>query len=292
MFNIFKKKKSSGVFVPSGDTFKEVTEKIEETSLNGISIHLGYHPDQLLYYFGQHDTEFDIQQVAFEIFTDRIVFVLTKSSVDSIDRKKLKCFLKDFNLDEEYDSITVRDILQNGVENKSLGIEFLTRVLNLDKGETDGGIIFSKRLGLILYFANGHLTDFQSGDGLNEWTKYLKELNENLFNSYVKVAQKYWGDNRKMIENEINIQGQAFANTPHAINNEFVPRHKAELGTINFFMLLVCHYGQEITEDSFQLMNHGRYQKLNNENDVIKKYRYNSFIFHFSSSGQLIEITE
>jgi hypothetical protein len=164
MSNPFENKESSRVFVPSGDTFIEVTGKIEETSTDGISfrgisLHLGYHPDQLRGYFGQYDIEFDIQQVVFEIFTDRIVFALTKSTVDHVDQKKLNYFLKDF---KQEGSITARGTLLSGVDNKSLSIEFLTRVLNLDKGEGDGGIIFCKKLGLMLYFADGHLTDFQS----------------------------------------------------------------------------------------------------------------------------------
>jgi len=292
MFNLFKKKQSSGVFIPDGNDFKEVADKIEDASLNGISIHLGYHPDQLHFYYGQFNMEFDIHQVAFEFLTDNVAFVLTKKTVDKVDKKKLQYFLKDFKTSEEFDSVTIRDTLQSGVENKSLKKDFLTKVLGLEKDESDGGVLFSDRIGMYLYFSNGYLTDFQSADGLNEWTKYLRELNETLFNSYVKVAQKYWGDNRKMVENEINIQGQSLASTPHALKNEFVDRHRVEFGTINFFMLLVCHYNQDINEDTFKLINHERYKQLDSDGDVIKKYRYNDFILSFSDSGQLIEIVK
>lgn len=290
MFNLFKKKQSSGVFIPDGNEFREVTDKIEDASLNGISIHLGYHPDQLRFYFGQFNMEYEIQQVAFEFLTDNIAFVLTKTTVDKVDKKKLQYFLKDFKVTEEFDSVTIRDTLQSGIENKSLKKDFLTKVLDLEIDESDGGVIYSEKIGMYLYFSNGHLTDFQSADGLNEWTKYLRELNETLFSSYVKVAQKYWGDNRKMVENEINIQGQSLMSTPNALKNEFVDRHRAEFGTINFFMLLVCHYNQDVNEDTFKMINHGRYKQLDNSGDVIKKYKYNDFILSFSDSGELIEI--
>jgi len=290
MFNLFKKKQSSGVFVPDGNGFKEVIDKIENASLNGISIHLGYHPDQLRFYFGQFNMEYEIQQVAFEFLTDNIAFILTKTTVDKVDKMKLQYFLKDFKIAEEFDSVIIRDTLQSGIENKSLKKDFLTKVLDRETDESDGGVIYSEKIGMYLYFSNGYLTDFQSADGLNEWSKYLRELNENLFNSYVKVAQKYWGDNRKMIEGEINIQGQSLANTPHALKNEFVDRHRAQFETTNFFMLLVCHYHQDLNEDTFKMINHGRFKQLDSSGDVIKKYKYNDFILSFSESGELIEI--
>jgi len=290
MFNLFKKKQSSGVFVPDGNGFKEVIDKIENASLNGISIHLGYHPDQLRFYFGQFNMEYEIQQVAFEFLTDNIALILTKTTVDKVDKKKLQYFLKDFKIAEEFDSVIIRDTLQSGIENKSLKKDFLTKVLDRETDESDGGVIYSEKIGMYLYFSNGYLTDFQSADGLNEWSKYLRELNENLFNSYVKVAQKYWGDNRKMIEGEINIQGQSLANTPHALKNEFVDRHRAQFDTTNFFMLLVCHYHQDLNEDTFKMINHGRFNQLDSSGDVIKKYKYNDFVLSFSESGELIEI--
>ena len=290
MFNLFKKKQSSGVFVPDGNGFKEVIDKIENASLNGISIHLGYHPDQLRFYFGQFNMEYEIQQVAFEFLTDNIALILTKTTVDKVDKMKLQYFLKDFKIAEEFDSVIIRDTLQSGIENKSLKKDFLTKVLDRETDESDGGVIYSEKIGMYLYFSNGYLTDFQSADGLNEWSKYLRELNENLFNSYVKVAQKYWGDNRKMIEGEINIQGQSLANTPHALKNEFVDRHRAQFDTTNFFMLLVCHYHQDLNEDTFKMINHGRFNQLDSSGDVIKKYKYNDFVLSFSESGELIEI--
>jgi len=291
-FNFFKKKRSSGVFVPKGEDFEEVTDKIENASLNGISEHLGYHPDQVHFYFGRHDNDFDIQQVAFEIFTDKIAFVLIKSTVSKVDKSKLKRFLDKFNLTEEFDSVRVREILESGVENKSLSIDYLSRVLGLSINEGSGGIFLVEKLGLYLYFADGYLVDIQSSDGLGKWTKYLRDLNENLFNSYVKVAEKYWGGNRKMIESEVNIQGESLASTPNAVNNEFVAKHRSEFGTINFFMLLVCHYNQKINEETFQDINHGRYTKLENAVDEVEKYKYNNFVFHFSSDGELLEIKE
>ena len=150
--------------------------------------------------------------------------------------------------------------------------------------------MYSKKIGLYLFFSNGYLIDFQSADGLNEWARYLRELNETLFDSYVKVAQKYWGDNRKMIENEINVQGQSLASTPNALKNEFVGKHGGELGTVNFFMLLVCHYNQDVNEATFKMLNNGRYRKLENNGDVIRRYEYKDFILNFSDNGELIEI--
>ncbi|NOS94057.1 MAG: hypothetical protein HOP30_19240 [Cyclobacteriaceae bacterium] len=290
MFNLFNKRESSGFFIPEKNGFREFTGNLEDGSFNGMSRHLGYHPDHVHIYFGDFNSEFEIQQVAFEIFTDNIIFIYTKKTVREISDKKLKFFLRDYKIQTEYDSIVSEGLLRTGIENKSMSFAFLKKVLGLKTDLDEGGIVFSERLGLYLYFSGGILVDLGTADGLNEWAKHIRNINPELFGAYLEVAKKYWGNKIGMVQDEINIQAEAFANTPHGFNNQFLELHRVELGTVNFLMLLVCHYGQKITEEQFTKINVGRYSLL--DVDTNATYRYKDFILTFGLNGELISINK
>lgn len=98
MFALFKKNESSGIFIPFKNGFKEVTTiNIKDHSFNDVSSHLGYSPNKIHVYFGDFDTNFEIQNVFFDIETKKIVWIHVKSDVKQIDSNKLEHFLR--NLD-------------------------------------------------------------------------------------------------------------------------------------------------------------------------------------------------
>ncbi|GAA4419250.1 hypothetical protein GCM10023187_53380 [Nibrella viscosa] len=284
-----KKKKSSGIFIPKGQAFKELTEALEDTSINGISEHLGYNTNQVQAYYGYPPENPDITAVIFEVFTQNIVFVSTKTHVTQLTRSKVDYFLRDFKLEEFYNSVTTEDILQEGIENRTLSIDYLARVLAIESPD-ENGVFFVPKIGHYLYFNEGFLTDFSASDGLNKWAKQLMQINPNLIDSYEKVAKKYWGHESKKIINEVNIQAEAFADLPQAANNKFIPLHEAELGTINFFMLLVCHYDRGITLPEFKEINHGRYKETLQSTDSLIEYKLGNFTYRFLASGVLFDI--
>ncbi|WP_439585386.1 hypothetical protein [Dyadobacter bucti] len=283
-----KRELSSGIFIQNGDSFSELTEKPENGSINGIAIHLGYHPDQVHTYWGEFDLEADIQQIVLEVFTKKIVFVLTKTTVKTLRKSMVDQFMKKFNWVEEYDSVKVEDILQEGIANSSLNIDFLARVLFISEPE-DTGVFYVGKIGKYLYFNNGFLTDYNSADGLNTWARSWKEINPDFIGLYENAARKHWGDNHQKVYDEINLQAEAYANVPGGLLNEFIPLHKTGLDTVNFVMLMVCHYGATVTLEEFKVLNHGRYVELAEDAFDLRSFQLGVFKYTFLSSGNLVD---
>lgn len=144
-------------------------------------------------------------------------------------------------------------------------VDYLSKVLNIKDPQPDG-ILYVERLGLNFFFIDGLLVDFQSSDGLNEWAKHFKQLNPRYFEHYVKHARMYWGNSLNKIINEVNKQFQAFSYIPGGANNQHIELHKNSNGTINFYMLMVCHYGTPITAGQLEDLNYGRYTKIKQQN--------------------------
>jgi len=279
-------KKSSGIFIPQNGGFAELTNEIENTSIIGISHFLGYHEDQIHTYHTDYNENEDIMNVVFEVFTNNIIFVLTKSTCSKVSSRDVSHRIRSFKWEEEYDSYTVNDILEKGVANKSLTLEFLARVLDFD-GNEPTGIFPVQAIGCYLYFNEGVLTDFQSLDGLDTWAKYFQQLNSTTITLQETHARKYWGNNPTQIIKEVNAQSDALAGVPELFKNKFAPLHKTESGTINFVMLLVCHYNRAIGLPEFLEINHGRYQFIN---DTV--YRLGNFIYEFANDGNLVKTTQ
>jgi len=278
-------KKSSGIFVPADGGFKELTDTVANRSIIGISNYLGYHEDQVYTYHTDYNENEDIMNVIFEIFTNKIVFILAKSTCLKVSNRDVSHRIRGFRWEEEYDSYTVNDTLEKGVANKSLTLDFLARVLNFD-GVEPTGIYPVKSIGCYLYFNDGLLTDFKSLDGLNTWAKYFQQLNPTTITLQETHARKYWGNDPAKIIQEVNAQSDALAAVPELFQNQFALLHKTATGTINFVMLLVCHYNRPIGLAEFLQINHGRYQQINGS-----VYRLGHFIYEFSENSDLLKIT-
>ncbi|MDF7815439.1 hypothetical protein [Hymenobacter sp. YC55] len=232
--------KSSGIFVPDKSCFIELKNGPEGASINAISQHLRYHSDQVYTYLGDHDTNSDIRCIVYELFSKNIVFISTKDTVRTIDLNKLTHFTRNLG-DSMFDSYSVHSSLTDGIENQSLTSNFISKVLALENIEPNG-IFYADKLGLYLYFTNGLLTDFQSSDGLTHWAKRWKQLNPRIIAMIEDEAKRYWKDDHKQVLNEINVQSDALAKIPQAVDNEFIPLHTNSIGVVNFHMLLVSHY--------------------------------------------------
>jgi hypothetical protein len=282
MFSIFRKKKFYGYYVKSENGFKLLNQN---GSINEISEYLGFLPFQIHSYHNPKK-RCHIEAVGFEVFTENIVFVLVNDISKKVTNKRVGLFLKDFKFEEEYDSIFVRDFLLEGIANKTLDIDFMSRVLKLPN-QNPNEEFHVRKLGVKLFFVNGFLASFKLTNDLEEWARYFKTINKELIANYAKVAKKYWNDNYEMIFNEVNTQSEALANTPSGYRNEYTSLHKGEFNTVNFLMLLVCHYGQRINEFAFLQLNHGRYEL--EKDDYFKVYRLGSFLHYFDKMGVLIK---
>lgn len=286
--NIFRKKRSSGVFIPSGEGYAELIADDLHTSTNGIARHLGYHADQIHTFRGDLNLKNKIVAVSFEIFSKTIVFIQTKPEVTRLKTNRVQSFLSDFNFEEEYNSLNIRDILLEGIRNKTFTIEFLSKVLNFSPLSPNENF-YATDLGVHLFFVNGILASFKFDNDLNEWARYFQEINPQIITNYAKASKRYWGENYDQIFKEVNVQCSALAQLPQMHKNEFIQLHQAEFDTINYKMLLVCHHNEEISLTDFLELNHGRIKELSSRDQGTRTFELGLFKYQFGQNGNLIQ---
>jgi len=287
--SFLKSKKSSGIFIPNGNKYIELTDEISKRSINEITKYLGYEPIEAHTYFGDFNPKSIVQQVVLEGFTENIIFVIAKDSIKSLAPKEVVKFMRNFKPEEEYDMINIKDVLLEGIEEKNLKLEFLSRVLNFDI-DSQNGIYWIQKLGVKLSFIDGVLAGFQLDNELREWARHFQNINPDLVADYARVSKMFWGDDYDMIFDEVNLQFEALANIPEGLNNKFIPLHKNKYGTIDLFMLIVCHYGQRVNLDQFETLNKGRYVKIISLSQNTKIRSMGNFKYEFDESGILINV--
>ncbi|MEX1014186.1 MAG: hypothetical protein WDZ80_03435 [Candidatus Paceibacterota bacterium] len=275
-------------FVPENGNYKSVEIDIEPKSIINIIKFLGYNSDQFYTYFDTNKMNSKIVTIVFKAFTDEVICVLTDDTVESLSKREVNNYLSDFNLEDEFDSYTIENTLNNGIKNQSLSKKFISEIFGLPV--TNNSLVVGQ-IGYELHFNDSVLVDYNSSDGLNKWAKMWKNEHPSTYRDYKKAASKYWNNESRII-NEINIQAEAFANVPGGNQNEYIPLHRSPDGTINFKMLMVAHYNQKITLDEFKLINRGRYELANefNDNDNYKRttYRLNKTLYTFDEKGNLV----
>jgi len=279
------------VFIPQNGGFVEKAINIEIESINNIAKYLGYNTEQFYTYMNFKSNIEDIIAVVFKSFTDEIICIVTNDSIENLSSDRVNKYLSEFDLKKEFNSYQIESTLNDGITNKSLTGDFLADVLKTDVPEPNG-TIFTSRIGLKIEFAQGIIKSFSSSDGLNKWARSWKYEQPELFESYEKAAQKYWGNNIEKIINEINIQADAWSNIPNGFQNEYVDFYRTDEGTINFKMLLVSNYNEPITLKEFKEINSGRYQLMDEFNtpEGYKRttYRLIYTFYTFSQDGKLL----
>ncbi|KAA9356888.1 MULTISPECIES: hypothetical protein [Larkinella] len=275
-----------GVFIPARfGYYKEIDYKnFGLGSINDIAKFFNYNPDQFYLCMGPLDSDFQVKNVCIEVFSGKIIFVLADSTKGPLKQSKVDYFMKEHNLKRIFDGPEVESILTSGIENKTLDINFLSRVLKL-KDPSLTGVFHASSIGLNLIFEQGYLTDFMSSDGMNKWAKLWYQLNPALIRDYEQQAIKFWGNNPSRVLFEINAQAEALGETPGALNNPFLELHRTDYGLIDFCMLNVKHHSRPITHDEFLILNHGRFIQLD---EKMKEYRVGLFTYHFNEEGELL----
>jgi hypothetical protein len=246
---------------------------------------LGYHPDQVHTILGNFDGEDTIKHIGVEVFTDNVVFVMTKP-LASLERREVNHFLKAHDVKNIFRDYTVEDILQTGIDNQSLDINFLARVLKI-KNPSLYGVFSVPSIGYDLLFNGGFLEHFTPLDGLNCWAKMWKGLNPKLTNDYFDQAKKYGENDRTKAVREVNIQANAFANTLGGIDTPLKDLHITEDGLVNYAMLTVTHYDAPISLDDFKAINHGIYEVVSNDenNDGLSHFKVGWYVYKFDNKG-------
>ncbi|MFD2871978.1 hypothetical protein ACFS5N_05830 [Mucilaginibacter ximonensis] len=281
-------RKTSGVFVPSEKGgYREATDVPDNASLNELMWHFGYDTSQIEIIFTT-DRKSTVSNIAMEVFTRNIVFMLTDKKATFISERDVKKVMGDFSVTKHYESMKIKDVLEAGIEAESMSVEFLSKVLNMSNLSRNG-MFYSSKIKTYLYFTNGLLTNFQYDDGFSHWAKHLQKVNKTVYDRISKGAYKYRAGNDFQLQKEVNMQCEAWGAIPAAFGNEFIPLHTYENGLVNLHMIRVTHYGYPITMKSFQELNFGRYQVISGDGTGDVVLRLNRFDYRFSKDGQLID---
>jgi len=285
----FQMKNSTGIFVSQNSNLYELDKIPGVGSINDIAAYVGYLPNQYFTYsFGKKDKS-NINEIIFEKFSGKVIAIITKKGIKTITESMILDYLTNFNLDEEFDICNCIDTIEEGINDGSIDFNFLNRVLILEE-ITKGEKYLSKKWLLNFTFENNKLVGYGYSDGIEKWTRYFKQLNPDLYQTYFNHVKYYRGNDINNILNEINIQFHALANLTNGFRNEFIPLH-TQNGIVNYFMILVCHYDLQISLEDFLFINYGRYE-LFEENAEDYVYILNNFIYIFSKDGTLVGFTQ
>lgn len=295
MFSFFNKpsknEKSSGYFIQKGSEFVEF-ENGANKSINDVANLLGYKTDEIhTHHVGYDVNNDDLQVIVFETFTLNVIFIVTRTGLTKLKSKQVKAFTKNLSFNDIYPDYTIEGVLEDGIENKSLSIEFLHKVLHLNDNSANC-FLNSDKIGYFLEFNDGFLIDYQPSDSLNKWAREWKKNDPKYIELYEKDAQKYWGKgNISKIVREVNAQFDSYANIPQALQNPYIKKHTNKTGLINFLNLRIAHYEYKISMDDFMELNHGRFEpyELNSENIA---FEIGEFVYEFNNSGELEKVFE
>lgn len=276
------------IFVPINNGYEEVEIKVETKSANNICKFLGFNKEQF-YTYSAYSSKNHIYEIAFKSFTDKIIYVATDDTINSLTQKDIDNYLVNYNLKDEFSSYDIERTLEDGVKNKSLSKEFLSNVFN--KALSDNNSFIALEIGYELHFENGFLSSYNSSDGLNKWAKGWKNTMPERYHKYYNEASRYQTKEKDILY-ELNAQADAFASIPNGVYNEYIKFHTNDSGIVNYKMLLVAHYNQPMDIDEFKLINRGRYELSNefSDQDNYKRttYRVNKGLYTFDEKGKLI----
>ncbi|MBU8893296.1 MAG: hypothetical protein KOO66_10990 [Bacteroidales bacterium] len=278
--------RKTGTYKVIGNVLEEYETLPDGGSMNAISMDLGYHPDQvhIAITFDSKITS----NIGVKIFTKEPVFVMTEDKIKSINLSTVQTELNKIDWSFEYSSSNIESILEQGIENKSLTLDYLKSVTTLTSKGDD--IYFAKEIDLLLQFENEILVTFGSTDGLNAASKWLKSINFEIFESMLTEAQSFHESLDEAIE-EINCQCSALHAIPDAMENEFIDSHINTFGNINFYNLYAAHYASdsEISKNEFLLVNNGRILLLTDFKFVVDGFTYqfdeNDFLENVINDG-------
>jgi hypothetical protein len=275
-------------FIPRGDDFVAIDVQKKQPTINEICKFLGYNSDQFYSYSDFSNENSKVFIVIFKVFTSDIICAITENTVSKITKNDVHNFLSNFNQKLEFGSYDIENTLKNGVKNKTLSSEFLSKVF--DKQISDNESFVAVEIGYDLHFKNGVLSSYNSSDGLNKWAKKWKNEMPERYQKYYNEASRYQTNEIDILK-ELNAQADAFANTPNGVNNEYIKFHTNEIGIVNYKMLMVAHYNQTMNINEFKLINNGRYELVNEFNDQNNykrtTYRVNKGLYTFDEKGKL-----
>lgn len=283
--NIFKRQKEptgTGVYTVRDNQLTELEKNPGNGSINSIIDSLGFPPSNV-HVVHTFDSE-KITCIGFKILSKQAIFVLAEKPRKPVSFSDFQRQLLLIDWDFEYSSLTVEEILEQGIDDQSISLDFLQSLLHL---ENEGkGLYRLNEYNLYLQFEDNLLQAFSSSSWENADSKWLKEVNPKFFENMVLEA-KHFHDSEIDAMEEVNKQCKALLNIPSAMQNEHIHKHQKPNGNINFFNLLIAHYTQECEVSEFLFINKGRTEQLNEF-----EYGVDAFEYEFNDLGKLVGVYE
>ncbi|MCD8450414.1 hypothetical protein LNI98_12010 [Tenacibaculum dicentrarchi] len=280
--NLFSKKdynSKTGFFKVESKTLIPINE-LEKGSINDCIEKIGFQTNHI-YTVHSFNSE-KISVLGFKTLTKNLEFVLAKNTQTKISFSDVSKVLKEIDWKSEYCSLNVEDILQEGIDNENLELNFVKSIIELTKEGRD--LYKSEKFGLYLQFENEILKVFTSSEWENSSTKWLKDVNQQMVKSIVNEAKQFQRNEIEAME-EVNRQTKAMMNVPKTMKNEFLPLHQNENGNFNFHNLIVAHYTQDCNQEDFIFMNKGRFKKIDEKIFEVGKFKY-----EFDNNEKLINL--
>lgn len=257
---------------------------------------LGYTKEMFHRQSGRHG-ESRIESIYRKLFSGDIIVVTTMSDVEIITDNNIQLYGAKYDQNTENRAINTEEILQRGIEKKTLTLPFLCEVMEIPYSdyETDDVTLTSTKYKYILTFEKGILVNFKPSDGLGKWARYLQE--GPYFLKMERYAKSYWGTNQEKIIWELNIQSDAWSKIPSMYQNDYCYLFSENNGEIcNAKIMNIALYGDtNITENEFKDISHNKAKFdgiLTYYGKRCRRYSYMDYFFLFEDNGTFYKVVK
>lgn len=257
---------------------------------------LGYTQEMFRRQSGRHG-ESHIESIYRKLFSGDIIVVTTMSDVDIITDNNINLYGAKYDQKSENRAINTEDILQRGIEKRTLTLPFLCEVMDIPYSnfETDNVTLTSTKYKYILTFEKGILVNYKPSDGLGKWARYLQE--GQYFSKMEKYAKNYWGTNQDKIIGELNTQSDAWSKIPSLFQNNYCYLFSENNGEVcNAKIMNITLYGDtSITENEFKDITHNKAKFdgiLTYYGKRCRRYSYMDYYFLFEEDGTFYKVVE
>lgn len=284
------------VYVPSknGD-YKEVELPEDNNgSFDSIGEFLGYTPDKTYCYYGFLSGTEDFDAILFKKLSKSIIGIISRKSYKNLKQDDVNRFMKDFDYNFTYGSISREEDLEDAIKNGTYSKEFICDVLDLPYEDfKDIDILTDLLNGFNYKFENGVLVGYNTLEGVEGYAKQFKEENPQFFQEVYDFAKENWGDDEEKVLYYVNGQLNSFAKIGGGFRNEILPLFHIEGDYVyNFKILDVISNNQNISLDDFLFFTNGDARLINERESsigTIYTYVYKNIFFMFTEDGTFIK---
>ncbi|WP_235294906.1 hypothetical protein [Portibacter lacus] len=261
--------RSTGLYKFQYGRLTELQSMPGSGSINDIIQSLGWSRNEIhvVHLFDSDIFEF----IGFKILSKKPIFAQTRDGVKNLHFSVLNTTIEKIDWKTEYSADNVDDILNEGILNGDLKLEFLQKVILLTKISSHK--YYCSELEMSFIFRDEKLIQFEHIEHLESSTKWLRSLNTDMYEGMVKEAEIYQ-KSKKDVANEVNKQSEALILIPKAVENEYIKLHRTKIGNTSFYNLRAAHYLPPLDKNEFLKVNSGRFKEIDKNTFNVDKFLY------------------